>query len=287
VVPSVSAYRSTRLAYDAPNAPTGYDPFQAGATTARIAFTVRNTGRKRCNTAFAFFKLGAFEAKAGAASLAYRILGDSGPIGRSAATPPSRLDAGGASRITIGEGQTVEASATLSVSDGQIVGPGLFTDQLLLVLFCADDSGGFVRGLEAVPLDILIKVNPVVTLSIAGGGQKTTVNFGELAEGAKRSVQLLAYANQRFHLTLSSENQGMLKPVEKTALAEGWSVPYRVSIMTTGLIDLGQRRALSLWPHATTKSGVAIPVDVEIGSIKAQRAGLYRDVITIAIDPGP
>ncbi len=46
-------------------------------------------------------------------------------------------------------------------------------------------------------------------------------------------------------------------------------------------------RAISLGQGATAKSGLVIPVDVQIGSTKGQRAGIYRDVITVAINPGP
>jgi len=30
-----------------------------------------------------------------------------------------------------------------------------------------------------------------------------------------------------------------------------------------------------------------MPVEIQVGPIKGQRAGIYRDVITIAIDPMP
>ena len=93
--------------------------------------------------------------------------------------------------------------------------------------------------LPDAPLNVAITVNSQMTLAVAGGGRTTTLNFGDFVEGAKRSVQLLAYANQGFHLMVSSDNGGVMRPVDAAAKAEG------------------------------------------------QRAGVYRDVITIAIDPGP
>ena len=101
-------------------------------------------------------------------------------------------------------------------------------------------------------------------------------------------MQLLAYSNQPFHLAVSSDNAGVMKPVDSVALSEGqWRVPYTISVFRTGPIDLSQQRTLSLWPAATQRSGLAIPIDVQIGATKGQRAGIYRDVITIAIDAGP
>ena len=64
-------------------------------------------------------------------------------------------------------------------------------------------------------------------------------------------------------------------------------MPYTIAILKTAPVSLSQQRTISLWPAATQKSGIAIPIDVQIGSIAGQRAGIYRDVITIAIDPGP
>ncbi len=52
-------------------------------------------------------------------------------------------------------------------------------------------------------------------------------------------------------------------------------------------MELSRQGTISLGQGATPKAGLAIPIAVQIGSIKGQRAGFYRDVITVAIDPGP
>jgi hypothetical protein len=100
---------------------------------------------------------------------------------------------------------------------------------------------------------------------------------------------LLAYSNQGFHLVVSSDNAGVMKPIDPVAMAEGrWRVPYTIAVNRGAPVELSRHnRTISLVQGATTKSGVAIPIDVQIGSIKGQRAGFYRDVITVAIDAGP
>jgi hypothetical protein len=114
------------------------------------------------------------------------------------------------------------------------------------------------------------------------------LNFGDFVDGATRSVQLLAYSNQGFRLVVRSDNAGVMKPIDRVALAEGqWGVPYTIAVNRSGPVDLSRHRAISLGQGATAKSGLAIPIDVQIGSTKGQRAGIYRDVITVAIDPGP
>jgi hypothetical protein len=105
-----------------------------------------------------------------------------------------------------------------------------------------------------------------VTLAIAGGRRKTTLNFGDFVEGVMRSVNLLAYTNQVFHLAVSSGNSGLIKPADPAALAEGWFVPYTVAIFKTAPINLAQRRTVSLWPKATQRTGLAIPFEVQVGS---------------------
>lgn len=269
-------------------APLTYNPFQAGAATAAVTFTLKNAGSKPCNAAYAFFRLGALQAKAtSGAALNYQMLSGSGSATQGQASPPSTLPSGAnAPSITVGAKETYTAHATISAGDGQVVGPGTYTDQLTLGLYQSNAGSTYTKAADA-PFMVTIGVNSQMTLAVAGGGRNTTLNFGNLVEGATRPVSLLAYANQGFHLVVSSENGGVMRPVDATAKSEGqWFVPYTVSIGTAAAVDLAQQSTVSLWPNATQKTGLNIPVTVKIGSTKAQRAGIYRDVVTITIDPG-
>ena len=269
--------------------PLTYNPFQAGAAMAEVSFTVRNGESKPCDAAFAFFRLGAPQARAGDGSaLNYQVLGASGPATQGATPPPTTLPGGSAAiNVTIAARQTTTMHAMISVGDGQVVGPGTYTDQLTLGVYHRAREGTYRKAAEA-PLIVTIGVNSQMTLTVAGGGRKTTVNFGDFVDGATRSVQLLAYSNQGFHLVVSSDNAGVMRPTDPVAMAEGrWRVPYTIAVNRAAPVDLSRQRTISLGQGATTKSGVAIPIDVQIISIKGQRAGFYRDVITVAIDAGP
>ena len=190
--------------------PLTYNPFQAGAAMAEVSFTVRNGDGKPCDAAFAFFRLGAPQARAGDNSaLNYQVLGASGSATQGAAPPPTTLPGGGAAiNVTIAAKQTYTMHAMISVGDGQVVGPGTYTDQLTLGVYHRAWDGAFRKSAEA-PLVVTIGVYSQMTLTVAGGGRKTTVNFGDFVDGAKRSVQLLAYSNQGFHLVVSSDNGGV------------------------------------------------------------------------------
>jgi hypothetical protein len=268
--------------------PLIYNPFQAGASTSEVSFTVRNADSKPCDAAFTFFHPGAPQAQAGGgAALNYRLLGGSGPVMQGAAAPPSVLSGSNATEsITVGARQTYTGHAMIAAGDGQVVGPGTYTDQLTLGLYQRTAGAAYTRAADAT-LIVTITVNSQMILAVAGGGRKTTLNFGDLSDGATRSVQLLAYSNQGFHLVVSSDNAGVMKPVDQVSQAEGqWRVPYKIAVNRGAQVDLARERTISLKQGATAKSGLAIPIDVQIGSTNGQRAGIYHDVITVAIDPG-
>ena len=270
--------------------PLTYNPFQAVGATAAVSITLKNSDSKACSAAFAFFKAGAPQASAAGVALTYQVLNTSGrAITQASLVAPPVLPAGGnATAITVGAKQTVTAQATISAGAGQVVGPGAYTDQLTLGVYQSAGGGPYTKAVPDATLGVLIGVNSQMTLSTAGGGRTTTLDFGNLVEGAARSVNLLAYANQGFHLVVSSDNAGVMKPADAAAAAGGqWRVPYTVAILKTAPIDLSQNRTVSLWPKATQRAGLTIPIDIQIGSIKGQPAGLYRDVITISIDAGP
>lgn len=265
-----------------------YNPFDAAPAAATISFTLNNADNTPCQAAFAFFRLGAPQAAGPSGSLTYDIQA-TGSVIQNAASPPSVLSGTSVAYVHVGAKQNAPVTATLSVSDSQIVPSGTYLDTLSLGIYQYDSPGAYTRAPIPIPTyGVTIGVASQMTVAIAGGGLKTTLNFGNFVQGAIRSVQLQAYSNQAFRLNLSSDNAGVMKPTDAAALAEGiWQVPYTVAVNGTAPINLSQQRVVSLWPSATQKSGIAIPVDVQIGAIAGQRAGIYRDVITIAIDAAP
>jgi hypothetical protein len=288
-LPGASVACQLSLAGPVTQQPLTYSPFDAASATAQVSFTLQNADSKPCDGAFAFFASGALEAKAAGGVLSYRLTGSGGSIAQNAPNPPSTLPAGGgAAYFTVGARQTYTATAMLSVGEGQVVPPGTYAGTLQLGVY-QSASGQYSRApVTSAMLGVAIGVNSQMTVALAGGGRRTTLNFGDLTEGATRSVQLLAYANQGFRLIVSSDNAGVMKPTDAAAQAEGvWRVPYTIAINKSAPVSLAQQRTLALWPAATQKSGVAIPIDVQAGSIAGQRAGIYRDVITISIDAIP
>jgi hypothetical protein len=178
---------------------------------------------------------------------------------------------------------TVQASATLSVPAGQVVGQGAYTDALILCVY-NNATGVYQKSFET-PFTASIGVAALATLATAGGGQSTTLQLGNLADNVSASVNLTAYSNQAFHLTLSSDNAGVLK-LTPDPLNEGWSIPYTVSVSGAGAYNLATAQSVHLWSSGTPSTGAVFPLSVQVRSVAGKRAGIYRDVITIAIDPG-
>jgi hypothetical protein len=264
--------------------PLTYDPFQVGAATATISFTIKNGG-DGCTAAFAFFKAGDPQASFGGATLNYRVLAAGVPIVHPHPRARDTLHgANHAGTLTVSANTTIQATATISVPAGQMAGPGAYTDALTLGVYNSA-SGVYQKSFET-PFTVSVGVNSMATLAIKGGGKSVTLDFGDFVDGAIRTVTLTAYSNQGCHLTVSSDNAGFMKPVDAAAAAEGWRVPYTVKVFDRVSFDLSTQHTVSLSPAATPIAGLDIPVAVTVGSIKGQRAGTYRDVITIAIDPG-
>ena len=170
--------------------------------------------------------------------------------------------------IIVGANTTITQTASLSIPDGQVVGPGAYADHFALGLYQSQSNAASYEKAFETPLNVSISVNSQVTLAIAGAGLRTTLNFGDLVEGAVRSVNSLAYANQGFHLTVSSDNAGVMKPTDSTALAEGWRVPYTVAIFKTAAIDLAQQHTSRSGPRRRRGRGSPYPSTSESAPLR-------------------
>jgi hypothetical protein len=283
--PPAFAGNCALTAVAASQASLSYDPFQAGAATTTITVTIENQNSSACSGLFAFFKSSAPQAsRSGGATLNYDVrTSNTNIVQYPVANPPSTLGSNAnTAPFSISSGKSTQATVTLSVSPGQVVGPGSYTDTLTLAAY----NGGTSLG-PTTALNVSISVVAQATLSLAGA-KSGAINFDPLVEGAVKSVNLTAYSNQGCKLTISSENSGVMKPTNAAALAEGWNIPYTVEIDSSGsFLSLSNQTTVSFSASPTLSIGRVIPVSVKVGSIAGKRAGIYKDVITIGIDPVP
>ncbi|MGH6816048.1 MAG: hypothetical protein ACREC6_10105 [Hyphomicrobiaceae bacterium] len=266
--------------------PSGtYSPFDPAATTGTFAVTIKNNESSACTFALAFFR-NPTSAKLGGA-LAYIVKNDNVAGGHSLFTnsnPPSPW--------YLTNSIAANASATLYydvvIAAGQVVAPGTYMDSFELRLNQIG-GGGSATGhtLATQTIAPSYTVGAVMSVNIAGGGQTTTLDFGALATGAMRSVNIQARSNQGYKFKATSDNGGVMKLTPPAADGLTWEVPYTVKINHGAAISLSSTYTLTISSGATTVAGTNVPVEVTLGNPAGKRAGTYKDVITIKIEIDP
>lgn len=235
-----------------PMAPVVYDPLTARDLSVPLQLVLRNTGAAVCR---------------------YHVhIKPDGPQ-----TPSVRFtveaDDGGQQVISdqLAPNDDTIIDLILGIDAGLMIAPG---DVLLgySVRLTADKLG---MELDNAVFTVPLKVLPVVSLTIAGAGIRGTMNFGELAEGAQRSVILHTRANIPYRLDVSSRHRA-LSLQGSTAAPQ---IPYVL------LIDGVPLSTLNASLEIVSGGGASHTLTAQIGVIGMALAGLYTDTVTIEIGP--
>jgi len=264
-----------------------YDPFSPTPARLSAVIQIKNEGSKPCDAAIAFFSQ-AGKASSGSHSISYSVSGAAGgDLINAGASASSDVKAGKflpLAQLAPRENRSV--TFELTASPGQIVPPETYVDDLQIVVY--ESRGGSPIGrISALQRQVRIAAKPVVSVNLAGGGQTTALDFGILSTGATRAAQLQARSNIRFSLVAMSENGGALKLDPPATDGGSWQAPYTVRINGGADLTLSANKKVELGVAATSLEGIAVPVEVRIGGVDGQRAGHYRDVITVQIAADP
>lgn len=252
---------------------TGYSPFDPADKQNIVQVSVENNSEESCRFGIGF-DYSANGGKLGG-QLSYHLSYD----GRSLLGSPDNvpnpdlmLDVGGGERKTF--------DLKFVISRGQFVTPGDYEDRIKVSLFSMADSK--VSELSKRDVVLVQRVAPEFSISVAGAGQKTTLDFGVLTQGATRDVKLSTRSNTDYKLTVESENSGRLRLTPPVS-GKDWTVDYNAKLDSSAL-DL-QRDKWSSSALAVNAGGlVEHNLEVTIGPTDAKRAGTYKDVLTIAIE---
>lgn len=160
-------------------------------------------------------------------------------------------------------------------ADG-VKGAGMFTQDVTLE---AQDSR--FRTLGATRLVLGINVLPSARIGLAGAytidNGLAVVDLGELREGhAPVPLQLRVNSTGRYDISVSSANAGRLR-----LGSTGWYVPYSLALGGNS-VNLAGPDTLT-GPTGTGFQRNAMPIQFMIGDVSDRRAGLYSDVISIAV----
>jgi hypothetical protein len=265
-----------RLEHLSESGSSEYDPFSPNEFRRNYGVTVRNTGMERCSYAVAFVRTPT-GAKLGNL-LPYSLEDNNGHnlLSNVADASNAALPSG-----VVPTGTAVTLSAYVTVSRGSFAVPGVYRDELDVVLFGWNEA----RERQVVALDqqkatIERHVFPRFSVVIAGGNLQSTIEFGELARGIERSVMLQTSSNQTYQLEVSSSNSGHLV-IDPMVPGQTWKVGYTLHI-DDEVVSLDKTsRILQL---GISKNGEhSHKLTFRMNDPAKLRAGHYRDVVTVRI----
>jgi hypothetical protein len=258
---------------------TAYNPFSPVEISDQYRIVIANIGSGDCRYGLVF-RSGAAQPKLGQAlsyqitDQAHRELISNLPA---AAAPIARSGA------PLGASQTAQIAFEIRIPRGQCAAPGAsYSDRLELDLHAIDETGradGPV--LQSTALSISYAVEQVLSVNIKGAQSTTTLDFGALAKGQQRTVEIQARSNQSYQLNVTSDNNGALALTPKVA-GQDWRVPYTLSLGGQQ-VDLARTGMLTIQPPTRPEADAGHMLRVTIGDVGQKRAGRYEDVLTIEI----
>ena len=105
------------------------------------------------------------------------------------------------------------------------------------------------------------------------------VDFGEIASNANRRVFLQVRANTTARLSIDSANSGRL--LREGGGSDEVGVTYSAQLSQSP-VDLTKHWEWIFEPPRSL-AGTSLPLDLTIGTVAAERAGIYSDVLTIEL----
>lgn len=268
-----------------------YDPFAATDTNSNeLRIDVRNAGTTTCDLALQYFTGTASStgaATSGSSTLTFQLhaAANDNALLRSGSPPGNQTPGAQQTINNVASGATVNRRFVLRVPAGQIVPPGTYTALVTIALY---ERQGSDLLFDTRTLNISITVGAQMSVNIAGGSSlATTLAFGNLIANDVRSVDIQARSNQSFKFTATSDNGGVLKLDPNPGDGVNWQVPYTVKINNGSPLTLSSAQSVGISSTATTLGGMNVPVQVTLGNPAGQRAGIYKDVITVKIEASP
>lgn len=252
----------------------GYDVFDEVAAYEPIQMAVEHSGAA-CRyflTLTPVAEGGRPVLTSGGNQLVYDVLQDtSGPSLVSASfegTPSTRI-AG-----TFAPGADVRtAILSFVIAPRQFVESGMYGGQFVVRLYRED---GISRVLQdELPVTLLASVPARLRIespNFTGGAATTSINLGELSDGAREQVAFDVRSNSRVNIGIQSTNGGALAHRQAKQ-----TIPYRV-LGAGQVIDVsGMGGTLQI---GTSQNGQRFPLEIEVPA-GHYPAGEYSDVLTV------
>lgn len=255
----------------------GYDPFGGSAPEATFNVTYTNEGSAECRFV-PLFRLdqGAFGlTKGGGKRIGYALINltDSHDVtpraGQSIRTPSQR-------ELALGANESRTLLYKLVANADDVRDAGTFTQDVTI-----EAQDGRFRSFGGTRLVLGLNVLPSARLGLSGAYTMTdghaVVDLGELRQGvAPVPLALRVNSTGNYDVTVSSANAGRL-----VLGASGWFVPY--SVMLGGnTVNLGGATVVA-GPSGNGFRQDSLPIQFVIGDVANRRAGVYSDIISVAV----
>ncbi|MFT3809658.1 MAG: hypothetical protein QM698_07040 [Micropepsaceae bacterium] len=222
------------------------------------------------------FSIG-FVAKTGQA-MQFQILGNGNLLGTSAATAPMQS-------FDLSNTDTAILEFDLKIERGQPV----MTSQLEFdIVYRTEDAAcegiacNSPVSLETLPIALPVEPIRIFSLSVAGAA-RGSVDFGDMATGQQRRVMLSLAATAPYRIFFDSQNDQNLVIGDGTSLRPEDRVPYNIALNGVGVSEAAPYSNAA--PFGTGGISLDAQLDFTIADAEGKRAGKYRDVLTITIEP--
>jgi spore coat protein U-like protein len=263
----------------------GFDPVEYSQT---VTFTVRHTGQS-CEFFVTFSRGGAsdFNRRLTISNdiLAYQVYDTV-----SKSNVLKDLPTAQASEVISGTfpngNQTRTLSYALVIPPLQIKAPGVYSDSLQVTVY--EGNPGQYQQQDSTSLSVTARVLEVVELSLLDSGapfnpQATSkvVDFGALAQGQSRSIDLRIRGNSRYQVTFQSQYGGMMRHADPS---EPSTVPYVLDVdgAAVNLTQVGQG-FVGANTGPTDMNGDRHRLRFTVGPVGEAAAGSYRDMIIVTV----
>ena len=185
---------------------------------------------------------------------------------------------------TIGENDTAaQRSVTLRLDDVRTDIPaGIYREQFAVRYWCeAEETGIPYEAMGAV--SVSVAVPNVLSASVAGTSLRGEIDFMDF-NSLSRSIQVAVRSTGPYRVTARSANGSALVRVGSGRTARPSDrIGYTASFDGDPLV-VGNADSSRLMPRAGL-AGRSVALDVTIGNIKDNVAGLYTDVIYLSVAP--
>ena len=277
--PAVAANDCQLTAALGPGAQAVYDPFATADTVLNVTVTAQNRGDTPCQARFYVAPLGGeLHLISGANLLSYRI---DVPRGGGAGLPQER----GPFILRVPGNASSTLEIPLIVPALQVVPKGDYDGEVEVRGVGESNEPISITGSSA-PLHIVVPAR--AEMSISGTAAPpfsshsmapASIDFGEAVTGATQRVFVNVWSNGSVAITLSSENQGVLRHETNPSLT-----PIGYTATFDGLpVNLGAPFSVRRTPPLSL-AGASYPFAVTLGNVAGHFAGRYKDVVTVNVD---